>query len=290
MAENVSPAIRRRAHDDPPWVRALLLVLALAVMAVFVVVPLVSVFVEAFAGGLGAYWHRLTDSPDTLAAIRLTLTVAPIAVALNLVFGLAAAWAIARFRFPGRTFLTAMIDLPFAVSPVVVGLFLLLLFGRQGLLGPWLAAHGVKIVFATPGIILATAFVTFPVVARELIPVMEAAGAEEEIAAISLGARAWSMFRRVTLPNIRWGLLFGVILCNARAMGEFGAVYVVSGRITGKTDTIPIRVEKLFQDYDLPGAFALASLLAFLALVTLLAQTALQWKTRRNLAQGEARP
>jgi sulfate transport system permease protein len=290
MAENGSPAIRRRAHDDPPWVRALLLVLALAVMAVFVVVPLVNVFVEAFAGGPGAYWHRLAGSPDTLAAIRLTLTVAPIAVLLNVVFGMAAAWAIARFRFPGRTFLTAMIDLPFAVSPVVVGLFLLLLFGRQGLLGPWLAAHGVKVVFATPGIILATAFVTFPVVARELIPVMEAAGAEEEIAAISLGARGWSMFRRVTLPNIRWGLLFGIILCNARAMGEFGAVYVVSGRITGKTDTIPIRVEKLFQDYDLPGAFALASLLAFLALVTLLAQTALQWKTRRNLAQGEARP
>jgi sulfate transport system permease protein len=268
----------RRAHDDPPWVRSLLIAAATAVIAVLIVVPLIDVFVGAFAGGFAAYWSRLTGSPETLAAIRLTAVVAPLAVGLNLVFGIAAAWAIARFRFPGRTLLGAIIDLPFAVSPVVVGLFLMLLFGRQGLFGPWLEAHGVRIVFATPGIVLATAFVTFPVIARELIPLLEAIGPEEEIAAVSLGARGWQVLAHVTLPNVRWGLLFGVILCTARAMGEFGAVYVVSGRIAGKTDTIPLRIEKLFQDYDLPGAFALATLLAGLALLTLLAQAVLRWK------------
>jgi sulfate transport system permease protein len=268
----------RRAHDDPPWVRSLLIAAATAVIGVLIVVPLIDVFVGAFAGGFAAYWTRLTESPETRAAIRLTAVVAPLAVGLNLVFGIAAAWTIARFRFPGRTLLGAIIDLPFAVSPVVVGLFLMLLFGRQGLFGPWLEAHGVRIVFATPGIVLATAFVTFPVIARELIPLLEAIGPEEEIAAVSLGARGWQVLARVTLPNVRWGLLFGVILCNARAMGEFGAVYVVSGRIAGKTDTIPLRIEKLFQDYDLPGAFALATLLAGLALLTLLAQAVLRWK------------
>jgi sulfate transport system permease protein len=268
----------RRAHDDPPWVRSLLIAAATAVIGVLIVVPLIDVFVGAFAGGFAAYWTRLTESPETRAAIRLTAVVAPLAVGLNLVFGIAAAWAMARFRFPGRTLLGAIIDLPFAVSPVVVGLFLMLLFGRQGLFGPWLEAHGVRIVFATPGIVLATAFVTFPVIARELIPLLEAIGPEEEIAAVSLGARGWQVLARVTLPNVRWGLLFGVILCAARAMGEFGAVYVVSGRIAGKTDTIPLRIEKLFQDYDLPGAFALATLLADLALLTLLAQAVLRRK------------
>jgi sulfate transport system permease protein len=268
----------RRAHEDPLWVRTLLTGAATVVIGVLIVVPLVDVFVGAFAGGFAAYWSRLTGSPETRAAIRLTAVVAPLAVGLNLVFGIAAAWAIARFRFPGRTLLGAIIDLPFAVSPVVVGLFLMLLFGRQGLVGPWLEAHDVQIVFATPGIVLATAFVTFPVIARELIPLLEAIGPDEEIAAVSLGARGWQVLARVTLPNVRWGLLFGVILCTARAMGEFGAVYVVSGRIAGKTDTIPLRIEKLFQDYDLPGAFALASLLACLALLTLLAQAALRWK------------
>jgi sulfate transport system permease protein len=268
----------RRAHDDPPWVRSLLIAAATAVIGVLIVVPLIDVFVGAFAGGFAAYWTRLTESPETRAAIRLTAVVAPLAVGLNLVFGIAAAWTIARFRFPGRTLLGAIIDLPFAVSPVVVGLFLMLLFGRQGLFGPWLEAHGVRIVFATPGIVLATAFVTFPVIARELIPLLEAIGPEEEIAAVSLGARGWQVLARVTLPNVRWGLLFGVILCAARAMGEFGAVYVVSGRIAGKTDTIPLRIEKLFQDYDLPGAFALATLLAGLALLTLLAQAVLRRK------------
>ena len=233
-----------RAHDDPPAVKAALILGAVAVMGFFVVVPLVNVFVQALAGGVGVYWRNLVGDADTRHSIKLTLIVAPIAVGLNVIFGIAAAWAIARFRFPGRTLLTALIDLPFTVSPVVVGLFLLLLFGLQGTFGPWLRAHDLKVVFALPGLILATAFVTFPVVARELIPLMEAIGAEEEVAAVSLGARGWQVFRLITLPNIKWGLLYGVILCNARAMGEFGAVYVVSGHIAGKTDTMPLRVEK----------------------------------------------
>ena len=214
------------------------------------------------------------------------MTVAPIAVVTNLIFGIAAAWAISRFRFPGRTLLTALIDLPFSVSPVVAGLIFVLIFGLQGYLGPWLRAHDWRIIFATPGLVLATTFVTFPFVARELIPVMEAIGADEEIAAVSLGASGWQLFRRVTLPNIKWGLVYGLILCNARAMGEFGAVYVVSGHITGRTDTMPLRVEKLFQEYNTPGAFAVASLLASLALVTLAVKTALEWKTRRDLAEA----
>jgi sulfate transport system permease protein len=228
----------------------------------------------------------LTQDADTLHSIRLTLLVAPIAVVLNLVFGIAAAWAIARFRFPGRALLTALIDMPFTVSPVVVGLFLLLLFGRQGFLGPWLRDHGVQIVFAIPGLVLATCFVTFPVIARELIPLMEALGSEEEIAAVSLGAKPLQLWRLVTLPNIKWGLLYGVILCNARAMGEFGAVAVVSGRISGQTDTMPLRVEKLFQEYNMPGAFALSSVLAMLALVTLFAKAGLEWRTRRELEES----
>src|SRR5215467_2701727 len=288
MAETrKGPPIPPRAQDDPAGVRVALILTAVAIMAFFVVVPLVNVFVQAFAGGLGVYWRNLVADPDTLHSIKLTLTVAPIAVALNVVFGIAAAWAIARFRFVGRTFLTALIDLPFTVSPVVVGLFLLLLFGLQGTFGPWLRAHDLKIVFAYPGLVIATAFVTFPVVARELTPLMEALGADEEVAAVSLGARGWQVFRVITLPNIKWGLLYGVILCNARAMGEFGAVYVVSGHIAGKTDTMPLRVEKLFQEYNLPGAFAVASVLAMLALVTLVVKTALEWKTRRDLAEAK---
>jgi sulfate transport system permease protein len=275
-----------RAHEDPGWVRLTLVATAVAVMGLLVVVPLVNVFVQAFSGGVRAYWENLFHDPDTLHSIELTLMVAPIAVALNVVFGVAAAWAIARFRFPGRAFLTALIDLPFTVSPVVVGLFLLLLFGLQGYFGPWLREHDLKVVFAFPGLVLATCFVTFPVVARELIPLMEALGAEEEVAAVSLGARGWQMFRLVTLPNITWGLLYGVILCNARAMGEFGAVYVVSGHIAGRTDTMPLRVEKLFQEYNMPGAFAVASVLAMLALVTLLVKTTLEWKTRRELEEN----
>jgi len=212
--------------------------------------------------------------------------VAPVAVVLNVVFGVAAAWAIARYEFPGRTILTTLIDLPFSVSPVVAGLIFVLLFGLQGYFGPWLHEHDLKIIFATPGLILATAFVTFPFVARELIPVMEAVGSEEEIAALSLGANGWQLFWRVTVPNIKWGLVYGVILCNARAMGEFGAVYVVSGHIAGKTDTMPLRVEKLFQEYNLPGSFALASLLTLLALVTLLVKVGLERKMRNDAAKA----
>src|SRR5262245_52925694 len=272
-----------RAHEDPPWMRRTLIALAVTIMSVLVVVPLLYVFVEAFAAGPVAYWRNLVADEDTLQSIWLTLMVAPTAVVLNVIFGLAAAWAIARFTFPGRALLTALIDLPFSVSPVVVGLFLMLLFGLQGTFGPWLRAHDLKIVFAFPGLVIATAFVTFPVVARELIPLMEALGSDEEIAAVSLGARGWQLFRRITLPNIKWGLLYGVILCNARAMGEFGAVYVVSGHIAGKTDTMPLRVEKLFQEYNLSGSFAVASLLASLALVSLAIKTALEWQTRSDL-------
>ena len=287
MADSFEHPAPLRAHDDPPWVRRTLIGVALAIMSVLVVVPLVDVFVEAFAAGPAAYWRNLVGDPDTFHSITLTLMVAPTAVVLNLLFGLAAAWAVARFKFPGRAFLTALIDLPFTVSPVVVGLFLLLLFGLQGFFGPWLREHDIKIVFAFPGLVMATCFVTFPVVARELIPLMEALGAEEEIAAVSLGARGWQLFRMITLPSIKWGLLYGVILCNARAMGEFGAVFVVSGHIAGKTDTMPLRIEKLFQEYNLPGAFAVASVLALLALVTLLVKTTLEWRTRREIEENK---
>jgi sulfate transport system permease protein len=233
---------------------------------------------------LWTYWYCLVEDRDTLHAILLTLGVAPIAVAVNIVFGIAAAWAIARFRFRGRTLLITLIDLPFSVSPVVAGLVLILIFGLQGYCGTWLRDHGWKIIFAAPGLILVTSFVTLPFVARELIPVMEALGAEEEIAAVSLGANGWQMFWRVTLPNIRWGLLYGVVLCNARAMGEFGAVYVVSGHIAGQTDTMPLRVEKLFQEYNLPGSFAVASLLTLLALVTLVLKIALERRIGKEKA------
>lgn len=277
--------VPRRAHEDPAWVRWLLIGTALAVMTFLVVIPLVNVFVEAFADGIAAYWQNLVGDPDTLHSIFLTLMVAPTAVILNTIFGLAAAWAIARFKFPGRAALTALIDLPFTVSPVVVGLFLLLLFGLQGVFGPWLREHDIKIVFAFPGLVLATCFVTFPVIARELIPLMEALGSDEEVAAVSLGAKPLQLFRLITIPSIKWGLLYGIILCNARAMGEFGAVFVVSGHIAGKTDTMPLRIEKLFQEYNLPGSFAVASVLAMLALVTLLVKTTLEWRTRRDLEE-----
>jgi len=281
-------AATSRAQSDPAWVRYSLTTLAVGVIVVLIVIPLVSVFYQAFAAGLSAYWQNLVGDRDTLQSIGLTLLVAPVAVVANVVFGVAAAWAIARFRFPGRSILTALIDLPFSVSPVVAGLMLVLLFGMQGYFGEWLREHGVKIIFATPGLILATTFVTLPFVARELIPVMEAIGSDEEVAAVSLGASPWQMFWRVTLPNIKWGLLYGVILCNARAMGEFGAVYVVSGHIAGRTDTMPLRVEKLFQEYNNPGSFAVASLLTMLALVTLVIKVVLERKTRLELAEVEA--
>src|SRR5207248_10191939 len=233
------------------------------------------------------YWHSLFGDADTRHAILLTLMVAPVAVAANVVFGVAAAWAIARFRFRGRTLLLTLIDLPFSVSPVVAGLVFVLLFGAQGYFGPWLREHGYQVIFAPPGLVLATAFVTFLFVARELIPVLEAVGPEEEMAAISLGASGWQLFWRVTLPNIKWGVIYGVILCNARAMGEFGAVYVVSGHIAGQTDTMPLRVEKLFQDYNTTGSFALASVLTLLALVTLIVKVWLEQIARREAALAD---
>ena len=340
----------RRGQQDPLLVRGVLIAAAVLSVGVLVIVPTVFVFVQALRPGLSAYVGNLVRDRDTWSAITLTLTVAPIAVILNIVFGVAAAWLIARFRFPGRTLLTTLIDVPFSVSPVVAGLMFVLIFGLQGTsargcgptacapcstswrrparwspsawpccccvagvplraarlgsafalaavvfaalvavqdaLGLWPHGRSLKIIFATPGLILATTFVTFPFVARELIPVMEAIGEEEDLAAVSLGASGWQMFWRVTLPNIKWGLLYGVILCNARAMGEFGAVYVVSGHIAGKTDTMPLRVEKLYQEYNLPGAYAVASLLTLLALVTLVVKVAIERRVAQRVTTG----
>jgi sulfate/thiosulfate transport system permease protein len=346
QARPTAPTAIRRAQQDPAWVRWTLTVAAIAVVGVLVVIPVVNIFAEALSEGVGVYWKNLFGDPDTRHSIILTLTVVPIALVANLIFGLAAAWVIARFSFPGRTLLTALIDLPFSVSPVVAGLMFVLIFGLQGYFGaflrrdgysampymistlaaflffllyflfrptkprrqrgfwkyPWLSVlvgssavfglllfvqlyfhvwpsnKSLKIIFATPGLILATAFVTFPFVARELIPVMEAIGADEELAAVSLGANGWQMFWRVTVPNIKWGLVYGIILCNARAMGEFGAVYVVSGHIAGQTDTMPLRIEKLFQEYNLPGSFAVASVLTLLAIVTLIVKSKVETK------------
>jgi sulfate transport system permease protein len=281
-------ATLRRAQTDHWAVRWTLTAAAVLVISVLIILPVVNVFFQALANGLWAYLENLLGDADTRHAILLTVTVAPVAVALNLVFGVAAAWLIARFRFPGRTLLTTLIDLPFSVSPVVAGLVFVLLFGLQGYFGDWLRENHYQIIFAPPGLVLATAFVTVPFVAREVIPVLEAQGPEEDLAAISLGATGWQTFWRVTLPNIRWGVIYGVILCNARAMGEFGAVYVVSGHITGQTDTLPLRVERLFQEYNSPAAFALASVLTFLALVTLAVKFAIERHTRRQLANGSA--
>jgi sulfate/thiosulfate transport system permease protein len=277
---------RPTALQDPWLVRWGLILAAVGVVGVLVIVPVINVFYEALARGAGTYIQNLLADPDTRHSILLTLTVAPVAVVLNVIFGVAAAWTIAKYQFPGRTILTTLIDLPFSVSPVVAGLIFILLFGLQGYFGPWLREHHLKIIFATPGLILATAFVTCPFVARELIPVMKAVGTDEEIGALSLGANGWQIFWRVTVPNIKWGLLYGVILCNARAMGEFGAVYVVSGHIAGRTDTMPLRVEKLFQEYNLPGSFALASLLTLLALVTLLVKVGLDRKMKHDAAKA----
>ena len=259
----------------------------LAFLGLFLVLPLAAVFVEALRKGVAAYLASLHE-PDALAAIRLTLTVAAIAVPLNVVFGIAAAWAIAKFQFPGRTVLVTLIDLPFSVSPVVSGLVYVLLFGAQGLLGPWLQRHGIEIIFALPGIVLATVFVTFPFVARELIPLMQEQGTTDEEAALTLGAGPVRTFLTVTLPNIRWALLYGVLLCNARAMGEFGAVSVVSGHIRGLTNTMPLHVEVLYNEYNFVAAFAVASLLALLAIVTLAAKSFLEWRYGDALAGRSA--
>ena len=267
---------------ESPWVRRTLIGLALAFMALFLVLPLAAVFAEGLRKGWDAYWAALQE-PDAWSAIRLTLLTAAVAVPLNLVFGVAAAWAIAKYEFRGKAFLTTLVDLPFSVSPVVAGLVYVLMFGAQGWFGPWLAAHDIKIIFAVPGIILATVFVTFPFIARELIPLMQAQGNDEEQAAIVLGATGWQTFWYVTLPNIKWGLLYGVILCNARAMGEFGAVSVVSGHIRGQTNTMPLHVEVLYNEYQSVAAFAVASLLALLALVTLLIKSVAEWHHQREL-------
>jgi sulfate/thiosulfate transport system permease protein len=348
----------RRAQEDPAWVRWILSGTAITVVALLVVLPIVNVFVGALSEGVGVYWKNLVADPDTRHAILLTLSVVPIALFANVLFGISAAWAISRFSFPGRALLTALIDLPFSVSPVVAGLMFVLIFGLEGYFGaflrrdgyaimpylvalvvvsiliavgilfrptdpqrqrgvwkrPWLlfvvggvalfaglvavqqvlgiwpANKSLKIIFATPGLVLATAFVTFPFVARELIPVMDAIGPDEELAAISLGANGWQMFWHVTVPNIKWGLVYGIILCNARAMGEFGAVYVVSGHIAGQTDTMPLRIEKLFQEYNLPGSFAVASVLTLLAILTLIVKTQLDRKVSSLTAATERNP
>ncbi len=269
-------ALDVRATSEPRVIRWILISVALAFLILFVCLPVVAVFVQALGKGFGAYFGAVVE-PDAWAAIRLTLLTAAIAVPLNLVFGLAAAWAVAKFDFPGKTALVTLIDLPFSVSPVVSGLIYVLLFGAQGWLGGWLAGHDVKILFAVPGLVLATVFVTVPFVAREVIPLMQAQGTEEEEAAMVLGARGWQTFSRVTLRNVKWGVLYGVILCNARAMGEFGAVSVVSGHIRGQTNTLPLHVEILYNEYNFVAAFAAASLLAMLALVTLTAKALVEW-------------
>ena len=267
---------------EPAAVRWLLTAIALVFLALFLALPLAAVFSQAFEKGLGTYLLALKE-PDTLAAVKLTLITAAVAVPLNLVFGVMASWAIAKFSFTGKNLLITLIDLPFSVSPIISGLIYVLIFGRQGWLGPFLEAHDIKILFAVPGILLATIFVTFPFIARELIPLMESQGRDEEEAAMVLGASGLQTFFRITLPNIKWGLIYGVILCNARAMGEFGAVSVVSGHIRGITNTVPLQVEILYNEYNYTAAFAVASLLAFLALITLAVKTVAEWNVRENL-------
>jgi sulfate transport system permease protein len=268
---------------EKPAVRLILIVISMIFLGLFLLLPLAAVFVEAFRAGLGAYFVAVTE-PDALSAIKLTLLVAAIAVPANIVFGLAASWAIAKFEFRGKSVLNSLIDLPFSVSPVISGLIYVLLFGAQGYLGPYLKSEGIQIIFALPGIVLATIFVTFPFVARELVPLMQEQGTQDEEAALSLGASGWKTFFKVTLPNIRWALLYGVVLCNARAMGEFGAVSVVSGHIRGKTNTMPLHVEILYNEYNFAAAFAVASLLALLALVTLLIKITLEWRYADQIA------
>ncbi|MEI7445720.1 MAG: sulfate ABC transporter permease subunit CysW [Burkholderiales bacterium] len=285
----MSAAARNPALTEPRWVRWTLIGIALAFLGLFLALPLVTVFMEAFRKGAGVYIASLTE-PDAAAAIRLTLLVAFVAVPLNLVFGIAAAWAIAKFSFRGKQFLVTLIDLPFSVSPVVAGLVFVLVFGAQGWFGPWLQANDMKVIFAVPGIVLATVFVTFPFVARELIPLMQAQGTEEEQAALTLGASGWQMFLRVTLPNIKWALLYGTILCNARAMGEFGAVSVVSGHIRGVTNTIPLHVEILYNEYQFAASFAVASLLTLLAVATLAVKRFVEWRAERGVAGDELPP
>lgn len=275
-----------RGREEPPLLKFTLIGVSLLFLLVFLVLPLLNVFIQAFSKGFAYYVKSLTH-PDTLSAIRLTLLVSAISVPLNTVFGIAASWCIAKFEFRFKALLITLIDLPFAVSPVVSGMMFMILFGLQGILGPWLDQKDIQIIFALPGLVLVTLFVTFPFVARELIPIMQAAGSDQEQAAMTLGANGWQTFWHITLPSIKWGLLYGVILCNARAMGEFGAVSVVSGHITGLTDTMPLRVEKLYNEYQGAAAFSVASLLGLLALLTLFLKSFLEWKTRRAQALGQ---
>ncbi len=279
----VVPMALRPATTERPWVRWALVGVAVLFLLIFLLMPLIIVFFEAFSRGVGYFLESITEK-DALAAIRLTLLVAAISVPANLVFGVAAAWAIAKFEFRGKSFLITLIDLPFSVSPVTSGLIYVLIFGAQGWIGPTLQEHGIQIIFAVPGIVLATIFVTFPFVARELIPIMQEQGTRDEEAALSLGASGWRTFFRVTLPNIKWALLYGVLLCNARAMGEFGAVSVVSGKIRGQTNTMPLHVEILYNEYLGVAAFAVASLLALLAMITLAAKTGLEWRFADEIA------
>jgi sulfate transport system permease protein len=272
----------RSATDEPGWVKFAIIGTAVSFLVLFLFLPLLAVFIEAFRKGFELYLVSLTDA-TALAAIKLTLLIAGIAVPANIVFGLAAAWAIAKFQFPGKSILLTLIDLPFAVSPVIAGLVFVLVFGLQGWLGTWLEARGIEVIFAMPGILLATMFVTFPFVARELIPLMQEQGTDEEQAAVVLGANGWQVFRRVTLPNVKWALLYGVILCNARAMGEFGAVSVVSGHVRGKTNTIPLHVEILYNEYNFVAAFSVASLLALLALITLVAKSIVESRMKTQV-------
>jgi sulfate transport system permease protein len=277
----------KRGTEEPPFIKWTLISVAMLFCFVFLLLPLVNVFAQALSKGLVYYWASLTN-PDAWAAIRLTLLVAAISVPLNVGFGLAAAWAIAKFEFRGKSLLITLIDLPFSVSPVVAGLMFIVLFGLQGFFGEWLDAHDIRIIFAVPGIVLATVFITFPFVARELIPVMQATGTQQEQAALTLGANGLQTFWYVTLPSIKWGLIYGIILCNARAMGEFGAVSVVSGHITGLTETMPLRVEKLYNEYNASAAFAIASLLALLALLTLGIKTWMEWRQARDFAKAQS--
>lgn len=279
-------SVKAGAITEPAWVRWCLTGVALVFLALFLMVPLLAVFINALNKGIGAYLMAIVE-PEAWSAIKLTLKATVVAVSVNMTFGVAAAWAIAKFEFIGKNVLTTLIDLPFAVSPVISGLVFVLLFGAQGLFAPVIESLGLKIIFATPGIILATVFVTFPFVARELIPVMQEQGTEEEEAALVLGANGWQTFWRVTLPNIKWGLLYGVILCTARAMGEFGAVSVVSGHIRGLTNTLPLHVEILYNEYNFSAAFAVASLLALIAVLTLVVKSLVEWKTQRKMSAGD---